>query len=157
MDRALQKNKVFDLFLHNVRCSHNIDTIYPIKGPSNTILPLMHQESFDMVYVDGNHSYSSVKNDLINSSKLIKEGGILCGDDFNIPLKDIDRDFAEKNKETNIIIDPKTKQPYHPGVSLAVSEFFGMEISCYNGFWLMRKCKNHWEKILLNLNSLTQV
>ena len=38
---------------------------------------------FDFVYVDGDHHSLPVYNDLIQSYKILKVGGILAGDDYN--------------------------------------------------------------------------
>lgn len=40
----------------------------------------------DFVYIDGNHSYSYVLNDLINYYPLVKKGGIIGGHDFRLSL-----------------------------------------------------------------------
>ena len=37
---------------------------------------------FDLIYVDGNHSSDQVKNDLINSWNVLKNGGFLVLDDY---------------------------------------------------------------------------
>ena len=37
---------------------------------------------FDLIYIDGDHKYNSVKNDIISSLKIIKPGGILSGHDY---------------------------------------------------------------------------
>jgi predicted O-methyltransferase YrrM len=39
---------------------------------------------FDFVYIDGNHRYPNVKEDIELSLPIIKAGGILCGHDFNM-------------------------------------------------------------------------
>ena len=104
-----------------------------------------------MVYIDGDHRYSEIKKDLYHAVRLIREGGILCGDDFDITVAQIDRDYAEQHKEATVVIDPKTKQTYHPGVCLSVSEFFGTDISNYCGFWAMRKTGNQWQKVTIDL------
>ena len=57
----------------------------------------------DFIYVDGNHSYAYVKKDLELYYKILKEDGILAGDDLAIP--DVSKAFWEfviKNK-----INPK--------------------------------------------------
>jgi predicted O-methyltransferase YrrM len=36
----------------------------------------------DFIYIDGNHDYEPVKNDIIESLKLIKPGGIIAGHDY---------------------------------------------------------------------------
>jgi predicted O-methyltransferase YrrM len=37
---------------------------------------------FDFIYIDANHSYESVKHDIMLAKKLIKEGGIIAGHDY---------------------------------------------------------------------------
>ena len=37
---------------------------------------------FDWVYIDADHSYESVKNDLRHWFPQVKKGGFLCGDDY---------------------------------------------------------------------------
>ena len=151
MNHALQNDKIFKLFLHNVKTSNHADMIYPLKGNSDQILPFLRHERFDMIYVDGDHSYSGIKKDLQNTAGLVREGGILCGDDMDIDINAIDREYAEQNKETNIIIDPKTNKSYHPGVCLAVTEFFKSRVTSYEGFWAMRKVGNSWKEVILTI------
>ena len=40
------------------------------------------KEYFDWVYIDGNHDYEFVLNDLRHYYPLVKKGGFLCGDDY---------------------------------------------------------------------------
>ena len=37
---------------------------------------------FDIVYIDASHDYTSVKKDIIAWLPKVKEGGIICGDDY---------------------------------------------------------------------------
>ena len=39
-------------------------------------------DNLDFVYIDGNHEYEYVKNDLSNYYPVVKEGGILAGHDY---------------------------------------------------------------------------
>ena len=57
MAEALSSRKIFDLFLHNIRASKHEDIILPFKGSSDDILPLFADGRFDLVFVDGDHSY----------------------------------------------------------------------------------------------------
>ena len=52
-----------------------------LEGKSEDILPIQGLE-LDYVYIDGNHSYESVKFDLENSAKMIKKDGIIGIDDY---------------------------------------------------------------------------
>ena len=38
--------------------------------------------SLDFVYIDSNHSYDYVMEDLINWSRKVRKGGIVSGDDY---------------------------------------------------------------------------
>ncbi len=40
------------------------------------------EQYFDWVYIDGNHSYENVLEDLLYYHKFMKSGGHLCGDDY---------------------------------------------------------------------------
>lgn len=62
---------------------------------NNFILPV------DVIYIDGDHSYETVKNDLEFGYNIIKDGGFICGHDYgkahNGVLKAVDEFIKEKN------------------------------------------------------------
>ncbi len=151
MEKALRNNKIFKLFLHNISTADNSKKIIPMRGTSDQVLPLLKENCFDIVFIDGAHYFSNVIRDLKNAERLVTEGGILCGDDLDLQHHEVDLAFANACKETNMAIDPKTGKEFHPGVCLAVYEFFQKPVSCYNGFWAMRKTKNGWQNTDLNL------
>ena len=55
-----------------------------IKGDSNIILKDMSEKLFDYVFLDGGHSYKTVKNDLNNLLPVITNNGIVICDDYNL-------------------------------------------------------------------------
>jgi hypothetical protein len=59
----------------------NIDCITLYKGDSSTNLNNL-DISFDMIYIDGDHSYDGVKSDLKSSFLKVKNGGLICGHDY---------------------------------------------------------------------------
>jgi predicted O-methyltransferase YrrM len=148
MTDALSKGKIYQLYEHNIKSSKHNDLILSFKGFSNDILPVLGDGCFNIVFIDGNHNYSSVAKDIKNSVRLVCEGGILCGDDLELQIHEIDLENAKKNCEIDYILDPKTNQQYHPGVTLAVGEFFG-DVSSWEGFWAMQKCGDKWKKMEL--------
>lgn len=150
MSEALRKNKIFDLFQHNINASGYSNMIFVFRGFSGNILPMLKNNQFDLIFIDGDHSYKAVLQDVQNAVPLLKEGGILCGDDLELQYFEIDIENGEKNKEQDFIIDTKTQNYFHPGVCLAIGEFFGKEVSEWHGFWAMRKKENKWEKIELD-------
>lgn len=150
MEKALKKNKIHNLFLHNILCSKHDDIVVTFKGPSQQTLSMLKSNQVDIVFIDGNHSYSAVLNDLENSVPLIKEGGIVCGDDLELQYPYIDQDNIIKMKDVDVAVDPLTKKQFHPGVTLAVWKYFRREVSSYLGFWAMQKKSDNWEEVFLD-------
>ena len=108
-----------------------------VRSDSLTFLPLLGDNSFDFIYIDGDHKYNKVKNDIIQAKRLInKDYGVICGDDLevlpNAELAEISA--SHKNEDfLNIELSGLTYN-FHPGVLLAVAEEFGT-VSMLNGFW----------------------
>jgi len=42
-------------------------------------------EELDWVYIDGNHTYEHVKEDLASYHGIVKPGGVIAGDDYAMP------------------------------------------------------------------------
>ena len=147
--QAIRNDRIFNLFLHNIEASGFKDYIVLLKGSSDMMAEILKPESFDFVYIDGDHAYVQFKKDLLNYSKMVKVNGILCGDDFELDWDEVDVLCAKAHCDEDFILDPKTKISFHPGISLGIKEFFG-KVSVKNGFWAMRKTKDSW--ITVNLD-----
>ncbi len=152
MEKALNKNKIYDLFLHNISVSKHDDIIFTFKGPSSQNLPLLKNGQFDIVFIDGSHFYDDVCSDIEKSAPLIRNGGILCGDDLELQYPEVDKENNEKFKNADVTIDPKTKKSFHPGVSLGVWNYFKNEVASWHGFWAMKKNLDTWEKVILTID-----
>ena len=145
MSEALARDTIYELFMHNITTAGHARLVLPLRGASTTMLPALPPNYFDLVFVDGDHSYAAVLADLKAAATLIKEGGVLCGDDLERQSFEIDRDYARTQIESDYIRDPRSGQEYHPGVTLAVGELFG-EVSHVAGCWAVRKRGNGWER-----------
>jgi hypothetical protein len=55
------------------------------RGGSTEVLATMPDGHLDWVYVDGDHSYGAVRDDLELSRRKVRPGGILAGDDYDWP------------------------------------------------------------------------
>jgi lipopolysaccharide biosynthesis glycosyltransferase len=100
---------------HNVGKSY-LELLEKYKGmpnikihKSNSIRFLQNQEdnTYDIMYIDGDHSYNGVKQDLTNAFSKIKNGGYIIGHDYEMNMK-------------------KAKNVYNFGVKQAVDEFCTM-------------------------------
>jgi len=141
--------EILDLFNHNIKTSGLNNTVIPIRGTSDALANVLQNNYFDFVYVDGDHSYSQFKKDLLNYTKKVKLGGIIAGDDLELYPNEVDIDNAIKHCEEDFILDTKTKKYFHPGICTATHEIFKDNISMKNGFWAMRKTRTGWKKIKL--------
>jgi hypothetical protein len=137
----LTSGLTYDLFMHNISYLETSIEVQPLRGRSDRILPLLREKSFDLIYVDGDHSYEAVRHDIENSLPLLKPGGILCGDDLELEFGQCDADHAMNNRNAQPALDPKTGRNFHPGVTLAVHELIG-SVKNYLGFWAVTVGQN---------------
>lgn len=94
-------NQVYDITVENTKdCKSKITII----KKSTDILESYEDNTFDMIYIDADHSYDGVKKDLELSYRKVKNGGYIMGHDY------------EQNFE-------KTNNVYNHGVKKAVDEF----------------------------------
>jgi len=138
MDRAASTELAYSVFRHNASCVSKKTRVDHLRGSSKQVLSMLRDRAFDIVYIDGSHYYADVVADLVEGKRLVAEGGLLCGDDLEQQISEVDEGFLRANIDRDAVIDPKNKKPYHPGVTLAVSEALG-PVSSYTGFWTMRR------------------
>ena len=82
----------------------NIPNIIINKSNSLRFLQNQPDNTYDIIYIDGDHSYEGVKNDLINAYNKIKNSGYIMGHDYEMNMK-------------------KAQNTYNFGVKQAVDEF----------------------------------
>ena len=101
-----------------------------IRAESKAFLGELKENSFDLIYIDGDHTYQAVQADIFYAKKLIKKHfGIICGDDLEvIPSPEI----IQKAHALNLNID--STKDFHAGVVLAVYEAF-QNVNMKSGFW----------------------
>lgn len=74
-----------------------------IRKTSKDAAATFHSKYFDLVYVDANHSYENVMEDLTLWFDKVKHRGILAGDDYGWPsvARAVDEFFGERNIHVN--------------------------------------------------------
>lgn len=73
-------------------------------GDSSSVLKTFPDNYFDMIYIDGDHSYNGVKKDITVAFDKIKPGGYIMGHDYEMNMT-------------------KARNMYNFGVKRAVDEF----------------------------------
>ncbi|MFH1670328.1 MAG: class I SAM-dependent methyltransferase [Patescibacteria group bacterium] len=71
-----------DVFDRNIAAIGAIERVRKLKGKSASILPLLIQEQFDFVYIDGSHFSAEVSTDALLGWKILKQGGLMVFDDY---------------------------------------------------------------------------
>ncbi|MGH7791972.1 MAG: class I SAM-dependent methyltransferase, partial [Thermodesulfobacteriota bacterium] len=69
-------------FDHNIKVSGFSNKVTKIKGRSEDVLRTLNENTFDIIYIDGNHYALNVLMDTVLSWLLLKPGGIIIFDDY---------------------------------------------------------------------------
>jgi len=85
------KNVVFynleKAYLELLNKYQGVEKIKIYKSNSTTFLNNKEDNTYDIIYIDADHSYEAVKNDLKYAFNTIKDGGYIMGHDYAINLK----------------------------------------------------------------------
>lgn len=138
------KNQIYGDAMNNI--SGFEDRAVMVRASSKVASNMFEDNSLDFVYIDANHAYDYVVQDIELWYPKVKEGGYLCGHDYiNIDWYN-DPNFAKNGKDKHIYSD----NYYHGvfGVNSAVDEF--CEKNGYNpqitkewfGSWWLKKKVN---------------
>ena len=73
---------LFDLFTENTK---DLENVVPIRATSLEAAKVISADFLDMVFIDADHSYEAVKADILAWSPKVKQGGLLCGHDYDDP------------------------------------------------------------------------
>ena len=97
-------------------------SITMIRRSSNDLF--VADNFFDLVFIDGSHYYRDVRRDIELALRILKPGGIICGDDLEI-LPSVGLAAVAKQYLDHDFVSDKDGFWFHPGVALAVYELLG--------------------------------
>ena len=106
-----------------------------IRGNSKDYLKNFADNTFDFIYIDGDHHYHSVKADIVNAKRMVNQKlGVICGDDYeNEPTPEM-IELARKNTDIDFLKEPGVNH-FHPGPLLAIYEELNGDVNRDDGFW----------------------
>ncbi len=123
---------VFAAFWSRMKRAGLEDVVVPIRGSSAVAAQVLAGGTFDLVFLDADHSYNGIRDDIRHYAPLLRRpGGILCGHDCEGRIDDYDCDFLESGKQVDFF------QSVHCGVVLAVGQAF-RDYSIDHGIWSVR-------------------
>lgn len=87
---------MIEYFRSNITNAGLKDRVRPFKGNAQYFaLQVPYDFKCRMVYIDGEHSYESVKNDIETLSKFLVKDGIICFDDAFTSYDGVDKAITE--------------------------------------------------------------
>lgn len=78
----VKTQKDLDLDFEDAKARLEPCNVEIIKDYSMNAVKKFEDESLDFVFIDSNHAYESVKEDIMGWSKKVKKGGIISGHDY---------------------------------------------------------------------------
>ena len=97
----------YDIFQHNINfISPNVKVDH-MRGKSDDILPYLKDNQFDLMYIDGDHSYKNSLFDIQSAKRLVKVGGFICGDDLEVQGSECDLNFIRDNSAIDYVEIPE--------------------------------------------------
>lgn len=153
MEDAASTGTIRKLFDHNLRIC-GVKEPRVIQASSREALPKLNEQSFDLIYVDGSHRMEDAFYDLREAARLVRRGGLICGDDLELRREEVDPSHHQDALACGVdfVRDPKTSFKYHPGVTEAVALVFG-KVWQGHGLWCVRRSAEGWESPDFNVRS----
>jgi predicted O-methyltransferase YrrM len=143
---------IFATFQANVAAAGGSELVKPLMMSSQEAARIVHDQIFDLVFLDGDHSYEQTRLDIEAWLPKVALGGILCGHDCEGRADCIGHDFLWQHRYDDSVPGSANFDRIHPGTILAVTERFGQtarlfaeELLClegsagYSTIWAWRK------------------
>jgi hypothetical protein len=147
LEEAAKQADIYSEFWNRVVREGLSEVVIPIRGRSDEVAKVLSPETFDIIYLDGDHRYSQVKADIESYSNLVKIGGVLCGDDCEGWLNDFDLGFLHSGRDIDY------HETVHCGVVLSVGESFETYSINYN-IWSVRRQASGWTPTDLHFDNI---
>jgi predicted O-methyltransferase YrrM len=134
---------IFNIFIDNMKILGLLNQVVkPIVMESTAAAQIFQDKSLDFIFIDGDHSYSSLKQDILVWLPKLKEGGTICGhcaEGYYFQYSETVKAEIDRQCELDCIITEEGG--LHPGVVKATYEVFGnkYEIMPGTSIWYYQK------------------
>lgn len=123
---------IYKTFVDNIRRNGYQNKVVPIAIDCNQGLSIIKKSGIkaDIVYIDADHSYESVINDLSKSRLILDSSGHICGDDYFASVRLAVDSFCKKNnlrlivKENQFIIFDKRDESINTFLAIGWQEVY---------------------------------
>lgn len=124
-----ENDDVFRAFWERIEEEGLGDTVIPLRSESSFASRLLRPQTFNLVFIDGDHTYNGTLADIQNYAPMVAPQGLFCGHDCEGYLDDFDPAFLEEGKHADC------HETVHCGVVLAAGEMFRGNHEIVEGIW----------------------
>ena len=116
---------VLGTFLQNVAASGGKDIVRTLVMSSEDAARIMRDATFDMVFIDADHSYAATRRDIADWLPKVKPGGYLAGHDCEGRVGEFGMERLKAGLDRDTIPGNDRFREIHAGVVVACHEAFG--------------------------------
>lgn len=123
--QIVEEYDVLSTFRHNVKeaCADNL--VCQLIMTSRDAAAIIADTQFDLIFIDGDHSYAQTNEDIAMWRQKVRKGGILCGHDCECrPVGSLRERILAARDVDSIDGDGSSFLAIHPGVVIAVQDAF---------------------------------
>lgn len=121
----VERFDVFGTFRANVERAQSPVKLQALVSSSRDAAALIADGSFDLLFIDADHSYDAVREDVAAWRSKVSPGGILCGHDCEARVTPALEPRLRAHRDADTMAGDGTPFPtVHPGSILAVHEAF---------------------------------
>lgn len=126
LELIAKENDVYSIFKKNMVDNGVWGIVHPLVMDSQTACRILSDNMFDLVFIDADHRYEQVKQDILSWMPKVRTEGILCGHDIYKPYSAFPNEIrnAIDNSLNQDAIAPKADICIHPGVTKALYDCF---------------------------------
>lgn len=116
------------VMLQNLDRDENKQRVILAQGNSLDLLPTLTAQNakFDLLMIDGDHNYHTVKNEMTHVDALLAPGGVVVIDDYDGRWSDKDLWYAERAGYENVKDATQRVETEKHGVKIAVDEWLSV-------------------------------
>jgi predicted O-methyltransferase YrrM len=123
-----KSHDVLNTFRANISGKCEKTNVTTVISNSITAAGIICDNVFDLVFIDADHSYQSVRDDIAAWRRTVKKGGILCGHDCEMRASAEFKEMLTANMHKDALpMNGIAFAAIHPGSVLAVDEAFGLK------------------------------
>ena len=139
LKKTSEEEDIREVFIDNMKTLDLLDKIELLTMTSYEASKLINNVSLDFIFIDSDHRYEYIKQDLDIWYPKIKIGGLLIGHDCEKYYKDLSNE-EKKMIDEGILLGVPWIEIGHLGVIKAVYEKFNSNYTITNQMWWSIKC-----------------